>query len=76
MKMSNSNNWISDVIDCVNDIDSEIFDLNDVYRYVDVLKEKHPLNNNVEAKIRQQLQVMRDEGFIEFLENGVYKKLH
>ena len=76
MKMSNSNNWISDVIDCVNDIDSEIFDLNDVYRYVDVLKEKHPLNNNVEAKIRQQLQVMRDEGFIEFLGNGVYKKLH
>lgn len=76
MKMNKSNDWISDVLDCVNDIDSEIFDLNAVYKYVDILKEKHPLNNNIEAKIRQQLQVLRDEGFIEFLGNGVYKKLH
>ncbi|EKC57958.1 Dam-replacing, partial [human gut metagenome] len=31
--------------------------------------------HNVEAKIRQQLQQLRDKGFIEFTTRGHYRKL-
>ena len=40
-----------------------------------VLKNKHSNNNNIEAKIRQVLQQLRDMGFIKFVEKGKYKKL-
>ena len=39
------------------------------------LKEKHPSNQHIPDKIRQQLQQLRDLGLIEFLGNGRYKKL-
>ncbi|MGN1131915.1 MAG: hypothetical protein ACI4RL_03340, partial [Ruminococcus sp.] len=32
--------------------------------------------HNVQAKIRQQLQLLRDKGFIEFTERGHYRKLY
>ena len=51
------------------------FALSDMYRFENMLSLKHPENNNVQAKIRQQLQLLRDKGFIEFLGNGKYKKL-
>ena len=35
----------------------------------------NPQNHNVEAKIRQQLQILRDLGFIEFLGKGQYRKI-
>jgi type II restriction enzyme len=38
--------------------------------------QKHINNNNVEAKIRQQLQLLRDKGFIEFAERGNYREVH
>ena len=45
-----------------------------MYSFVDQLKARHPRNNNVEAKIRQQLQFLRDKGLIEFISPGVYRK--
>lgn len=67
--------WLFDVLNCVNDIDNLLFDLDDVYKFEDDLQVKHPKNNNIKPKIRQQLQYLRDRGFIEFLGNGMYKKL-
>ena len=67
--------WLIDVLNCVNDIKTIDFTLKDVYKYADYLKQEHIQNNNVEAKIRQQLQFLRDKGFIEFLGNGYYKKI-
>lgn len=67
--------WLLDVLNCVNDIGSSEFTLRDVYSYIEVLQKKHIYNNNVEAKIRQQLQFLRDKGFIEFLERGHYRKI-
>jgi len=67
--------WLMDVLQCVNDIPTSFFTLSDVYHYELILAKKHPQNNNVKAKIRQQLQLLRDSGFIEFLGNGRYKKL-
>ena len=39
------------------------------------LKNKHPENNFIKDKIRQQLQNLRDKGFIEFTSRGNYKKI-
>lgn len=69
-----SRGWLLDVLNCVNAIQSNEFFLRDVYEYVDVLHAKHIGNNNVEAKIRQQLQILRDRGFIKFLGRGKYRK--
>lgn len=71
----NLRGWLLDVLNCVNNIGSEVFTLQDVYKFADVLGAKHNLNNNVEAKIRQQLQFLRDKGFIEFVGRGVYRKV-
>ncbi|MCD8100441.1 MAG: restriction endonuclease [Oscillospiraceae bacterium] len=66
--------WLFDVLNCVNSIPTADFSLNEVYAYKDILQEKHLSNHNIEAKIRQQLQILRDAGFIEFLERGHYRK--
>lgn len=66
--------WLLDVLSCINDIDSVEFSLKDVYAFAELLQKKHISNNNIEAKIRQQLQILRDKGFIEFLGRGHYRK--
>ena len=67
--------WLMDVLFCVNQISSTTFTLNDVYRFEPQLSLKHPYNSNIRSKIRQQLQLLRDKGFLEFMGQGVYKKL-
>lgn len=78
MQTNNINNrgWLFDVLNCINEIPDKEFKLNDVYRFIEVLKEKHINNNHIEAKIRQQLQLLRDKGYIEFLERGHYRKIN
>lgn len=44
--------------------------LRQVYRFEEHLSKLHPENRHVRAKIHQQLQVLRDEGIIEFLGVG------
>lgn len=70
----NSRSWLFDVLNCVNNIKSNEFCLQDIYEYVDFLQSRHINNHNIEAKIRQQLQFLRDKGFIEFLGKGRYRK--
>ena len=67
--------WLFDILNCVNSISRDEFTLNEVYAFIEQLRFKHPINNNIEAKIRQQLQILRDKGFLLFLESGRYKKL-
>mgnify|MGYP000870015746 FL=1 len=69
-----SRGWILDVMNCVNRINSQEFELADLYRFETQLNILYPHNNNIKAKIRQQLQLLRDKGLIEFLGNGKYKK--
>lgn len=71
----NSRGWLLDVLNCVNNISSETFTLEKVYNFEDELQVKHPQNNNIKPKIRQQLQFLRDKGIIQFLGNGNYKKI-
>jgi len=70
-----SRGWLNDILLVISKIKTDVFNLNDIYKHVDTLKEIHPYNNNIQAKIRQQLQILRDHGIIEFIGRGVYKKL-
>lgn len=67
--------WLLDVLKCVNTIPKQIFLIEDIYYFEEQLAILHPRNHNIKAKIRQQLQVLRDKGFLEFIHNGVYKKI-
>ena len=62
-----------DILNCVNMMDEE-FTLNQMYQFVPALALKHPENQHIRDKIRQQLQVLRDKGIIEFHGRGHYKK--
>ena len=70
----NKRGWILDVLKCVETIPADSFTLHDVYAFADDLIKKHPGNNHINDKIRQQLQILRDKGFIEFVARGKYKK--
>jgi type II restriction enzyme len=47
--------------------------LQDVYAFAAHLEKLHPANRHVRDKIRQQLQVLRDLGLIEFLGRRGYQ---
>jgi type II restriction enzyme len=64
--------WLADVLRCVESC-FKSFTLANMYAFESELAAKHPDNHNVRAKIRQQLQLLRDLGFIEFLGPGEYR---
>lgn len=66
--------WILDVLHCLNHIEAKNFTLKDIYAYESFLATKHPQNHYIQAKIRQQLQLLRDKGLLESCGNGSYKK--
>lgn len=70
-----SRGWLLDVLKCVERIPQNDFLLDDVYAFADELQRKHPENRFVRDKIRQQLQYLRDKGFIRFVERGKYRKI-
>lgn len=67
--------WLLDVLKCVERLEKTDFTLDDIYRSEAHLKLKHPSNNNIQAKIRQQLQVLRDRNILEFAGRGSYRLL-
>jgi len=67
--------WKKEIFNILNNLEIEIFHLIDLYNFKENLKNKYPENNNIEAKIRQQIQELRDLGLVEFLGDGKYKKL-
>jgi len=68
-----SRGWMADVLACVRQFDKETFTLADVYAFEMQLARLHPRNKHIRPKIRQQLQVLRDHGIVEFLGKGVYR---
>ena len=51
------------------------FRLSDVLQHADELRAKYPANRFVDAKIRQSLQVLRDQGVLRFISPGEYERL-
>lgn len=66
--------WLLDTLNCLDKISSKQFTLSDMYKFETTLKAKHPNNNFIKDKIRQQLQLLRDKGLIEFVGKGKYMK--
>lgn len=64
--------WTLDVLSCVEKLNTT-FSLNEMYGFEGQLSTKHPENKHIKDKIRQQLQILRDKGFIEFIRPGSYK---
>lgn len=64
--------WLLDVMRCVERIGRKDFTLEDVYKFELELSLLHPENNHVKDKIRQQLQVLRDKKYLEFVSRGKY----
>lgn len=65
--------WMIEVMRIVERFGARDFTLAEVYAHEAHLSTLYPDNNNVRAKIRQQLQVLRDFGFLTFLGGGVYR---
>ncbi|HWA18074.1 MAG TPA: DpnI domain-containing protein [Devosia sp.] len=65
--------WLLEVMKAVDLIGRPEFDLDDVYSHEARLSAVYPNNNNVRPKIRQQLQVLRDNGYLEFVGKGHYR---
>jgi type II restriction enzyme len=65
--------WTLDVLTVVRSLRERQFALDDVYAREDKLARLHPGNRHVRDKIRQQLQVLRDKGMVEFMGRGNYR---
>src|SRR3990167_6684146 len=50
-----------------------LFLLDEMYAFENELSKKHPDNRHIKDKIRQQLQVLRDKGYLEFTSRGNYR---
>ena len=66
--------WLFDVLKCIEHIQTDTFSIEDVYYQSEELSRKYPNNNFIKPKVRQQLQRLRDRGFLSFLGHGIYRK--
>ena len=64
--------WTVDMLRVVHSLEKKEFALSEVYKYEEELAKDHPKNNYIKAKIRQQLQILRDKGILKFKERGRY----
>ena len=65
--------WLLDVMKCVELLGKRDFTLEEVYAFERRLGDLYPGNENVRPKIWQQLQYLRDRGFIDFISRGNYR---
>ena len=64
--------WTLDVLNSIRKLGKSRFSLQELYGCESELRGIHPSNQNVRPEIRQQLQVLRDLGLIEFVSPGNY----
>lgn len=65
--------WTLDALGAIRVLGKTSFSLRELYELEPHLQALHPKNQNVRAKIRQQLQVLRDLGLITFKGPGNYE---
>jgi type II restriction enzyme len=64
--------WTLDVLNAVRRLGKTQFTTSETYSFAHELEQLHPDNRHVKDKIRQQLQVLRDRGFLSQVERGVW----
>jgi type II restriction enzyme len=73
IKKADAKGWILDIMNCIDSLNKQEFSLQDIYAFENDLAIIHPENKNIKPKIRQQLQLLRDKGYLEFLGEGLYR---
>jgi type II restriction enzyme len=68
-----SRGWLSDVLIVIRRLGKTEFTLKEIYRFELELAQMYPENTHIRDKIRQQLQILRDRGVIDFLGQGKYR---
>ncbi|MDE2060683.1 MAG: hypothetical protein KGL31_13900 [candidate division NC10 bacterium] len=64
--------WALEILRIIQSLNVREFTLQRMYDFETQLKQRFPRNNFIRAKIRQQLQVLRDAGLIVFSGRGRY----
>ncbi|MGB4883090.1 MAG: DpnI domain-containing protein [Neisseria sp.] len=67
--------WLLAIMRCIEKL-PEQFTLTQVYAFESQLKLQFPKNQHIKEKIRQQLQMLREQKMIEFIGRGQYQKIH
>ena len=67
-----SRGWLTVTMGIISRLHTNNFSLADIYRAENELALLFPGNRNIRAKIRQQLQVLRDQGWLSFQGRGQY----
>ncbi|HEV2878273.1 MAG TPA: DpnI domain-containing protein [Candidatus Eremiobacteraceae bacterium] len=75
MAMKRVKSWKTLVNEVVDQLPGD-FVLADVLRYRDFMAKGYPKNRFIDAKIRQTLQILRDQGRIQFLGDGHYRRVN
>lgn len=65
--------WLLDVMRCVEKLGKQEFTLEDIYSFEHELSILHPDNRHIREKIRQQLQILRDKRYLDFVSRGYYR---
>ena len=65
--------WLLDVMRCIDKLEKKKFVLDNLYAFENDLNGLHPDNRHIKDKIRQQLQVLRDKGYLNFISRGYYR---
>jgi type II restriction enzyme len=71
----NARGWATLTLRIIRSLQTSKFSLDDLYLREPLFSRVYPANRNVRAKIRQQLQVLRDMGYLEFCSRGTYRLL-
>lgn len=69
-----SKGWLLALMKCIEML-PEQFDLQQLYGFEAQLAAQFPANQHIKAKIRQQLQILRDQNVVEFSARGRYRKI-
>lgn len=69
-----SKGWLLATMRVVDDVGAQEFSLEDIYAREEQFQRLYPHNQNVRPKLRQQLQRLRDRGYIEFSGGGRYRR--
>ena len=67
--------WLIHVMRGIESLGQSTFSLSNAYQLEDWLRSIYPHNQHFRPKIRQQLQCLRDVGYLEFLGHGNYRVL-
>jgi type II restriction enzyme len=65
--------WLLEVMHCIESLGKSEFQIEDIYAQEHRLKQLYPENKHVREKIRQQLQVLRDREYLDFVSRGRYR---